>query len=261
MLRFILKVLNGAISLVVCVALAAAGLYAGYALWDNQQIYSAAENVQSALLAFKPKAVEEGEEAKGPSFDELLEINEDVCGWISMDSTAIDHPILRGETNLTYINKDAFGNFALAGSIFLDCRCKKDFSQPYNLLYGHHMANHGMFGDLDLFKQEDFFNNNATGTLMIPGEVHPLRVLACMVTEASNDAIFEPDSWQDDLEKLVEYCVENALYVRQDTLEMLEQQWENERLGAGPAPRVLALSTCSAEYTNARTIVLTLIDP
>lgn len=172
MSKALLKSLNGLVSFVVVVAMAAAGLYAGYALWDNQQIYSAAEGVQNELLAFKPKDVSDDGGEAGPSFDELLAINPDVCAWITMDNTAIDHVVLQGETNLTYINTDAYKRFALAGSIFLDSRCDPTFADDYSLFYGHHMVNHGMFGDLDLYKDAKFFEENNTGTLMTPGEVH-----------------------------------------------------------------------------------------
>ena len=55
MSRFILKVANALVSAVVLVALVVAGLYSGYALWDNNQIYAAAENVQDDMIRLKPQ--------------------------------------------------------------------------------------------------------------------------------------------------------------------------------------------------------------
>ena len=275
MFRLLLRFLHGIISFAVATSLVTAGAYAGYALWDNQQVYSAAESTQLEMLRFKPRAVTEaGVVEEAPSFDELLAINPDVCGWVTMDNTAIDHPILQGRNNLSYINMDVYGNFALAGSIFLDTRCSKDCSGNYNLLYGHHMDNHGMFGDLDLYKDEAFFNANTTGTLILPAGVYALRTMACIVTEASDDALFDPDNWQESttdttdvdtltpspqevrrLMGLVDYCEENAMHINPDCVAELER-----RLNLGENPRILALSTCSSEYTNARTILLTLIE-
>ena len=68
----------------------------------------------------------------------------------------VRYPVLQGEDNLTYINKDVYGNFALAGSIFLDSNCDRSFQKKYSLLYGHHMAEHKMFGDLDLYEKQKF---------------------------------------------------------------------------------------------------------
>ena len=120
--------------------------YSAYALWDNSQVYAAADNVQAELLQFKPKAGADN----GASFEELLGINPDVCAWVTLDNTAIDYPVVQGEDNFTYVNTDVYGDFSLAGSIFLDVNCDKNFTDPYSLLYGHHMEESKMFGDLDL---------------------------------------------------------------------------------------------------------------
>lgn len=257
-MKRLLDFLNAVVSLFVAVALALGGAYAGYALWDNRQIYSAAQGVQLEMLRLKPVSVQvqtdTGEIVEGLSFDELLAINPDVCAWVTMDNTNIDFPVLHGESNYVYINTNVYGEFALAGSIFMDSRCSRTCDEPYVLLYGHHMANHGMFGDLDLYKDRAFFEANQTGTLLLPGETHALHVIACVVTEASDKLIFEPQVWRANPNSLFTYCRKRALHFNKETLTAL-----NERLIAGNA-RVLALSTCSDEYSNARTVVLTLVD-
>ena len=75
---------------------------------------------------------------------------------------------MQGETNLEYLNLDVCGNFALAGSIFLDTRNERDFSDPHSILYGHHMENSAMFGDLDLYKDEECCLTHAALRLYTP---------------------------------------------------------------------------------------------
>ena len=53
--RAILRAANALVSLAVAVCLTVSGAYACYALWDNQQVYSAAENVQLEMQKLKPK--------------------------------------------------------------------------------------------------------------------------------------------------------------------------------------------------------------
>lgn len=256
MFRSLIRVIDSAITLVVSLALVTSGLYAGYALWDNHQIYSEAEGTQLEMLRFKPRAVvNENGEVEPPSFEDLLAINPDVCAWLTLDNTGVDYPVLQGVTNLQYINTDVYGKFALSGSIFLDVRCNRDMTNPYSLIYGHHMSNHAMFGDLDLYKDPLFFKENTTGTLLVPGLEYGLKIAACMVTEASDDTIFEPDTWANDLTGLEEYCETNALNINEDVMTELKLRIEEDL-----DPRVIALSTCSAEYTNARTILIALID-
>lgn len=248
MSRFILKAANSFLSLIVVFSLSVAGLYAAYALWDNNRIYSAARDVQADMIKIKPVVEEEG----GASFEELLAINPDVCAWVTLDNTRVDYPVLQGETNLTYINRDVYGSFALAGSIFLDCRNDKNFSETYSLLYGHHMENSGMFGDLDLYKDKAFFEENTTGMLILPDRAYELEILACLMTKASDDYIFAPDRWQADIDGLIAYAEENGMHLNKECIEKLGQM-EN--------PQVLAFTTCATEFTDARTIILAVMEP
>ena len=221
----------------------------GYALWDNSRVYAAADNVQAGLLAFKPQPQEDN----SLSFGQLRDINPDVCGWLTLDGTAIDYPVVQGESNFTYLNTDVYGSFALAGSIFLDVDCDADFSGRYSLLYGHHMENGRMFGDLDKYKDGAFFRQNTTGTLTLPGGSYRLEVLACLVVPASEQAIFAPGKWQADAGGLLPFVEENALQMDAQALRALEEEPEGAQF--------LAMATCSGEYTDARTVVLARMEP
>ena len=251
--RTVLRAANSLFNLVVILLLLAAGSYSAFALWDNQRIYAAAGDVQADMMKLKPEVITT-EEDSGADFSELLAVNPDVCGWITLDNTNVDYPVLQGETNFTYINTDVYGNFALAGSIFLDTRCSKDFSDPYSLIYGHHMADSKMFGDLDLYKDEKFFQENTTGSLVLPGKAYQLEIIACLLVPASEDHIFEPTIWQDsNISRFLEFVESNALNLHDEILAELK---------AAEKPfQILALSTCSYEYTDARTIVLTWMKP
>ena len=251
MARWILRAANSLINFIVILSLCVSGIYAGYALWDNNQVYAAAQNVQDTMIKMKPKVVESEEE--GASFEELLAINEDVCAWVTLDNTNIDFPVLQGETNLTYINKDVYGNFALAGSIYLDSRNDHDFQDIVSLLYGHHMDDGEMFGDLDKFKDETFFKENKTGQLILPDRLYDLEIFACMLVGASDDIIFEPQDYKDNIKHLIDYTEKNAMYYDADKLAELR--------ATNGEQQILLFSTCSTEFTDARTIVLTIMKP
>ena len=240
--RACVRTVNSFVSLVVVLAMIVFGSYSAYALWDNRQIYSAAQNVQLEMKELKPEITET--EDGGPSFEELLAVNPDVKAWVTMDGTKIDYPVLQGDTNLSYINTDVYGRFALAGSIFLDCRNSEDFSDSYNLVYGHHMANSHMFGDLDLYKDAGFFRKNTTGTLITPGAVYDLTVLAVIMVTASEESIFEVPRNQNP-DKIISFTRENAMLISEKMPQL------------GDEVQFFALSTCSSECTDARTIVLT----
>lgn len=182
--RIFLKTANSLLSAVIVLFLVVAGAYSAYALWDNMQVYASVDDIQSQLLKYKPTPGEDN----GPTFEELRAINPDVCAWITLDGTKIDYPVLQGEDNLTYINKDVYGNFALAGSIFLDSNCDRLFQKKYSLLYGHHMAEHKMFGDLDLYESRNFLIRTRQELLSCPTVLinlkflHALKLLRMRIT-------------------------------------------------------------------------------
>lgn len=236
------QAINGLISFLVVLFLILAAGFSLFALYDNQRIYQSTRNVQADMLRMKP------EEEQGASFQELLALNPDVRGWLTMENTNIDFPILQGESNLTYINQDVYGNFSLAGSIFLDYRNRPDFSDTYELLYGHHMEGSNMFGDLDKYKQESFFRENPEGELILPRGSYDLRAFAVLLVTSSDEVIFSPQSWETDFSDKLAYIRENAQFTDEAILKDLENRQN---------PRILALTTCSGEFTDARTIVLT----
>jgi len=247
----VLKIANATVSFVVIVFLCLAGAYAGYSLWDNNQIYSAAENIQQELISLRPETDAESQDNTA-SFAELQQINEDVCAWVTLGNTRIDYPVLQGENNLKYINTDVYGDFALAGSIFLDSRNSRDFSDTYSLLYGHHMEGGRMFGDLDLYKDKGFFNNNRQGQLVLPNGSFRIEVFACVVVTASDSVIFDPGLTRGETDGFIRYVKKNALYCHSEVGDILKQNNE---------ARILGFSTCSAEFSDARTVLITVIIP
>ncbi len=250
----ILRALDALTNLIVILILCLAGTYSIYALWDNERIYAAAENVQADMIQLKPEIERDEEKDTGADFSALLEVNRDVCGWVSLDGTQIDYPVLQGETNLTYINRDVYGNFALAGSIYLDSRNDKTYQDTYSLLYGHHMENSKMFGDLDLYKEKKFLTSNQAGVLILPDRAYNLEIFSSLLVQASDDMIFDPTRWQDEnINELLTYIKEHALHLRDDVWETL--------MHAETPFQILALSTCSSEFTDARTIVLAVMHP
>lgn len=251
--RVILKTANSLVNTTVMLALCLASAYAVYALWDNNRIYSAAADVQAEMIKLKPRTKSVQESDEGDSFEELLAVNSDVCAWVTLDNTGVDYPVLQGDTNHSYINTDVYGNFALAGSIFLDSRNDNTFEDQYSLLYGHHMENGKMFGDLDLYKEADFFTENRTGTLILPDQIYDLEIISCMLVSASEDNIFEPERWQDDIDGLLDFIKQNSLNICNESIDSIALSQEDEK--------ILALSTCSSEFTDARTIVLAIMKP
>lgn len=255
MARRLLNFLEGLLNLITMLIIVIVGVYAGYALWDNQQIYTAAENVQADMLLYKQKA-EEQEASYADMLGELRLVNADVRAWLTLDNTKIDYPVVQGVTNFTYLNADVYGKFSMAGSIFADARNDKNFWDNYTLIHGHHMSERRMFGDLDLYKDKVFFDTYKTGVLILEDRTYNLLTFACLLVDSNDAMIFIPERWQnDDIELLMEYTREKSLHHDEETLVRLIEEKEAAKTG-GRHPQIISLATCSSEYDAARTIVL-----
>lgn len=93
---------------------------------------------------------------------ELKKENSDVIGWIEIEGTNINYPVLQGEDNSYYMTHNYKKEEVRDGSIFLDK--DYDWSIPSSnlLMYGHNMGDGAMFQDLLKYEYEEFYNQHPT---------------------------------------------------------------------------------------------------
>ena len=204
-------------------------LIGGYTMYDTILIYDQAD---VDLRSFRTMLTEDGEW-------DMKALSEDVVAWLTVDDTNIDYPVMQGIDNNEYLNKDPFGNFSLAGSIFLDARNLATFVDPYNLIDGHHMEFGKMFGALDEFLDEEYFDGHRTGTLKVGRRDYDIQFFACVEADAGVEEIFTPE----EAERTLNYVREHAII------------WREPEQG-----RLIALSTCTFPQTTYRIIVLGVFD-
>jgi sortase B len=244
LLRKVVRLANHLLNLVIGLILVVALLYSGFGLWDTWNIYADA-GLDSDLMKYHPVVSEED----NPTLTELQAINPDVCAWLTVDGTNIDYPVVRGETDQEYINKNIYGEFALSGSIFLESCNSLDFSDSYSLVYGHHMAGNVMFGEIPEFLEANYFQSHATGTLFLPDQTYEIQWFACVETDAFDRYLYCPlrDASDTMMEELIDYIGETAKQYRD--------------IGVTTSDRLIALSTCSSTSTNGRIVLIGRINP
>ncbi|MCR5295435.1 MAG: class B sortase [Lachnospiraceae bacterium] len=231
----LLPLLNGASSLasmLLAAFLVAAG---GVAIYDN--LYTA-ESARSAwdVLAYKPE-VTEGDDGVSPG--ELAALNPDYRAWLTIYDSPIDYPVVQGEDDLYYASHDVFRKGSLSGAIYLAAGCSPDFGDNYNLLYGHHMDNDAMFGGLDRYKGQAYFDRHREGLLVTGDAVYDLTVFGSVSTHAYDSLVY--DTGSRDLAGIIDLAREGGLPF-------------DASLEGGD--KVLALSTCASASTDGRIIVL-----
>lgn len=212
--------------------------YGMYSLWDTYKIY-ANSFADEELLKFRP--TDDGED--NPTLKDLKKLNPDVKAWIQVPKTNIDYPLVQGQDDMEYINKNVYGEFELSGAIFLSCLNKDDFSDPYNLVYGHNMKNGGMFADVADFTNKEYFETHQKGKLYLTDATRKIRFFACMKVTAADAKIYHPDGYRkENLKDLLDYIQANAVQYRD--------------VNVADENSLIALSTCSEAETNGRVVLI-----
>lgn len=212
--------------------------YGVYSLWDTYKIY-ANSFADEELLKFRP--TDDGED--NPTLKDLKKLNPDVKAWIQVPKTNIDYPVVQGQDDMEYINKNVYGEFELSGAIFLSCLNKDDFSDPYNLVYGHNMKNGGMFADVADFTNKEYFETHQKGKLYLTDATRKIRFFACMKVTAADAKIYHPDGYRkENLKDLLDYIQANAVQYRD--------------VNVADENSLIALSTCTEAETNGRVVLI-----
>src|SRR5699024_11731464 len=95
-----------------------------------------------------------------PGFESLQEINEDIVGWITINDTQIDYPVLQSDDNLQYLDTNYDNKLSRAGSIFLDYRNQVEDFDRNVIVYGHCMKDGSIFQYLSKFLYVELFEYN-----------------------------------------------------------------------------------------------------
>lgn len=92
-------------------------------------------------------------------FLSLQEINNSVVGWLKVEGTEIDYPIVQTNNNSFYLTHSFNKNYNPAGWPFLDYRNSNHFDDQNNIIYAHSQTNRTMFGTLKNVLTEKWFAN------------------------------------------------------------------------------------------------------
>lgn len=90
----------------------------------------------------------------------LYNLNKKLIGWVKIDDTYIDYPVLQTSDNEYYLDHNFDQEQDKNGSIFMDKDCSILPRNTNLILYGHHMRSGRMFGQLVKYSSEDFYKEH-----------------------------------------------------------------------------------------------------
>ena len=230
-----IKTINSLVDLSALIIIIMLFAFAGYALWDSNQIYQTAE--KSLYAVYKPTVEDEGK-----SFQELQAVNAEVFSWLNVYGTNIDYPVTQSSDNMKYVNTNAEGEYSLSGAIFLDSGNSKDFSDFNNIVYGHHMEKKVMFGEIGSFSEREMFEERRYGNLYYEGKDYGIEFFAFVHADAYDGSVFSPNVGEERRQAYLDNLLETAVHKRD--------------IGVSIFDRIILLSTCSSGSTNGRDILV-----
>lgn len=209
----------------------------GLMLFSGYSIY---EQFYTQTRAFSSGGINTEEVYTVEAQENLVQARKDYRAWLKIDKTNIDYPVMQSNDDVYYANHDIDGNMSLTGAIYMAAGNMADLSDDYIVIYGHHMDNGAMFGDLEKFLDKDFFDSNSGGKFVFPdGNVFDLQLWAVVHTDAYEDEVYAVGSRSFD--DVVEYVNSYSRYIKPSAIDN--------------AKKIIALSTCQDATTNGRLVV------
>ena len=99
----------------------------------------------------------EGESSNKYNLENIAKINSDVVGWIKIENTNIDYPVMQNGDY--YLHRNIYKNYSSHGTPYLVEYCNIQYSDNL-IIYGHHMNDNSMFAQLDDYKKHSFYENH-----------------------------------------------------------------------------------------------------
>lgn len=196
--------------------------------------YKSSNNSNNKLIenVFIESNIEkDSQEKKTIDWNKLLEINKDIIGWIKIENTNINYPILQDNDNLKYLKHSYNGSYNSNGSIFT--LNNEPFNDNITTIYGHNMKNGIMFSELSKYMNKKFLDEHSTITIYTKEENYNATIFSCysigVHQEENNIKLLDFENEIEYYKKASKYSIDNI----------------------GKIKKIIKLSTCS--YLNNHT--------
>lgn len=182
------------------------------------------------------------------NLENIAKINSDVIGWLKIDGTNINYPIMQNGD--FYLHRNIYKNYSSYGTPYLASHC--NLAKSNNLIiYGHHMNDGTMFSQLEKYKSYNFYKNHKHMKFyMLENNVtieNTYEVMTVFKTIAYSDQGFRYYNYSD-------------FYDEQEYEEYIKKCRDLEFYDTGIVgtykDRYITLSTCEYSQKNGRMVVV-----
>ena len=183
-----------------------------------------------------------------PELAELYQQNGDLAGWIRIEDTNINYPVMHTPDNPDFYLKHGFDKeYSDYGCPYVQENCDVKLPSDNVIIYGHHIKGGRMFGVLENYKDKEFYEKHRIiqfDTLKERGEYEIVSVFKTVAynPEGYRYYDFVDAEHEREFAAYVEKCKEIALYDTGVTAEY--------------GDRLITLSTCEYSAKNGRLVVV-----
>lgn len=184
-----------------------------------------------------------------PAFSDMLAVNSNLIGWLTIEGTNIDFPVAQTVDNEYYLSHDLNQNYDRNGTIFLDVNCDVIKPSTNLILYGHNMQSGNMFGQLDKYDSQEYYEGHKYITFDSLYEYGTYQVMYVFRSHVFDETEIAFKYYQF-YEAYSE--VEFDSYMQ----EMANMSLYDTGVSASFGDRLLTLSTCDYQEKNGRFVVV-----
>ena len=175
-------------------------------------------------------------------FESLKEINSDVVGWLTLDDTVIDYPVVKGEDNDYYLHHLYTGEWNSLGTLFVDYRNDDLFNDQISVIYGHSMLNGSMFFILERYKKQSFYEDHKEFTFETPDQTYILEPIAGKVMDAKIPFLQLNFNEEEEYEDYIKEFIQTSTFKSDSSFSKKD--------------KVVMMIKCSADYEDARYVLV-----
>lgn len=181
-------------------------------------------------------------------YQSLADENPDFYGWIQIDGTTVDYPVMYTPDNPEkYLHKDFYGKYSLLGTPFVDGRCTSDSDNL--IIYGHNMNNGTMFKDLLQYEDKKYWEEHPIIHLNTPSELRDYEIMSVFY-----DRVYAP--YETDF-KYYEFIKADSESAYDEAVQhYLDKSLYDTGVTAHSGDRLITLSTCSYHMEDGRFVVV-----
>lgn len=173
-------------------------------------------------------------------FEALAKLNPDIVGWIFIEGTSVNYPIVQGTDNEFYLNHLFDRTWNRSGCIFLDAACPAGFTGRNSILHGHNMLDGAMFSDLTKYADQSFYDAHPVALLVTPERKYRIRLFSGYTASSSANAwhlLFSNEGYEQWLGELVS-----------------RSEFQPQQLPTAEH-KTVTFSTCTYEFRRARFVL------